>query len=194
MGDLVINLKNMKRGFSLIALIAVIAVLAIGGGVYFSSQNNSEETNTENTGNSSEENEEAKGTFRSLMSLGKSYMCSVKTMMGGVSSEGVVYIDTEKRMRGDFTSVVNGQPMISSMIRSGDLMYSWSGAQGVKMIIKENESSDTEGTGPSGQSVDLDQEVEYKCEDWDKNDSVFMPPSNVNFFELGAGIPGMPKP
>lgn len=182
----------MKRGFSLIVLIAIVAIAAIGGGVYFSSKNNTEEVNTENTeNNSSEQNAEMKGTFRSLMSLGKSYKCAIKTMMDGVSSEGVVYIDTDKRMRADFTATANGQMMNSSMIRSGDMMYSWSGAQGVKMVIKEN--AETQTAENPNQGVNLDQEVEYKCEDWNKDDGMFMPPSSVNFFEFGAGMPGVPR-
>lgn len=182
------NLNNNVGGFAPIIIIAIIAILAIGGGTYAVSKNKEKkeklEANTEIKTNTEVNMEaETKGSLRSLLAIGKNTMCTFTSAHEGVTSSGTVYIATDGSMRGDFKSDTSVAGNInSSMIMKDGISYAWSGAQGMKMNAQVTPPTNTS----TEQAVDLDAQVDYECSPWNRDDSKFNVPTNVNFIDLDA--------
>jgi hypothetical protein len=121
------------------------------------------------------------GTLGSLFALNKNVKCTF-TSTGTGASSGTVYM-AGTMMRGDF--MLKGQTAGDAhMIRNGDQVYVWSGAQGAKMAMSA--LSGSQGKSQSG--LDLNQQVSYQCENWVKEDSRFVAPTTVNFVDIAAMI------
>jgi hypothetical protein len=180
------NLNNNVGGFAPIIIIAIIAILAIGGGTYAVSKNKEKKVEMEtNVEANAEVNMEAdtKGSLRSLLAIGKNTMCTFTSAHEGVTSSGTVYIGADGNMRGDFNSSTTAAGNInSSMIMKDGISYVWSGAQGMKMNAQVTPPTNTS----TEQAVDLDAQVDYECNDWNRDDSKFTVPTSVNFIDLDA--------
>src|SRR3989344_2681426 len=118
--------RNLQGGFAPLLIIAIIAILAIGGGVYITKKNKAAKVELEgnaetqananadananenaNLGINANVNAKTKGTFRSLLALGKNTQCTFTSLNNGVNSSGTVYISVTGSMRGDFTSATS---------------------------------------------------------------------------------------
>lgn len=191
----IFKINNQESGFAPIIIIAIIAVLAIGGGAYVVSKNkakvsqeekmeSNEERNSEGDEVKVESNTNVKGSLRSLLTIGKNVMCTFTSTAGGITSSGTTYIGSNGDMSGNFSSTTSSGTVASHMVMKGGMSYAWSGNQGVKMNVAEmNENS---ATSSNGQSVDLDSQVDYKCEPWVRDESKFTLPSSVTFMDLSA--------
>jgi len=177
----------MNGGFGpLVIVIALAVAAAVGGGVYYAKNNDSkDETKTENKENVGNE-ARGKGSIRSLLSLGKEAQCTVtSTSSDGTKMSGTTYV-AGNQMRGDFTMTAsNGTKTESHMIRNANDIYVWTGTQGAKMNISELQSQVKATSTMKGQ-VDFNQDVDYECEDWDKDESKFTVPTNVTFVDVAA--------
>lgn len=197
--------QNFKRGFAPIAIVIVVLVtLALGGGVYYSAKNSAQITKDNSATESptpsvtpsitpefgvdadaqaSLELDVKTGTLRGLLALGKDMVCTFDSGTASNRTLGTMYL-SGSMMRGDFSSgATNGTSVESHMIKQGDNMFVWSGSQGAKMSIGEMDANtSSQNTG----AVNLDQNVNYKCENWRKDDAKFSAPSDVNFIDLGA--------
>jgi len=159
----------------------LIGVVVVGAGAYYFLQG---EENPGDT-NGAETTEVQSGSFRSLAGASTPQKCTVENTAGGYTSSGVVYV-TPGQMRADFTS--SGTPsgtVESHMIVKDNVSYVWSSAapQGIKMTI----TSGTTGTAadvPGGFSYD--DQVNYRCEAWSPNQSVFELPSEITFMDMAA--------
>ncbi len=198
--------KNLQGGFAPLLIIAIIAILAIGGGAYVVTKNKEAKVNTEAEGNVETQananadlnanenanlgiNAKAKGSFRSLLALGKNTECTFTSENGGVSSSGTVYIASSGNMRGDFSSKTSAGTQTSNMILKDGYSYVWSGSQGAKMNVKDLDSkanSETQSEVQAKQSVDMDAQVDYDCKAWSVDESKFAIPSSVNFLDIEA--------
>ena len=175
----------------IVGIVAAVVVVG-GGGWYVASKNAGGEAGM----GSANEERQSVGTFAELRMRTGSWTCDVATMVENAESEGTVYVDSGK-VRADFTSMVNGQAVVSHMIHADGYVYTWSDAypQGMKMRIPEGEASAEGGsTGP----IDNDAQVDYDCRPGGTSAANFTPPSDVSFMELGAEggagivIPDMP--
>jgi len=194
---------DLQAGFAPLLVIAIVAILAIGGGVYVASKNKQAKVNTETevsveteANTSLDVNTKAKGSFRSLLALGKSTQCSFTSVRDGVTSSGTVYITASGDMRGDFTTEASGGTQTSSMILKDGYSYVWSGNQGAKMNVESSASAGA-GAGTNAQtqqSVDLDSQVDYDCRAWSVDQSKFTLPSGVNFLDIEAMMKGSAVP
>ena len=202
--------KKLQAGFAPFLVIAVIAILAIGGGVYVVSKNkqakNAElQDNADTQANANADananananlgiNAKAKGSFRSLLALGKNTQCSFTSVKDGVTSSGTVYIAASGSMRGDFTSESSSGTQTSSMILKDGYSYVWSGSQGAKMNVATSASGSAGASAQTQQSVDLDSQVDYDCAAWSVDESKFTLPSGVNFLDIEAMMKGSTMP
>ena len=190
------KIKNLQSGFAPLLIIAIVAVLAVGGGVYISKQ---KEVRKAELGSNMEADVDAdadvnvdvsanvntKGSLRSLLGLSKNAMCTFSSTAGGTSSSGTVYISASGDMRGEFKSQTSGSGSVeSNMIVKGGTSYVWSGSQGMKMDVSATTSASADASAK--QAVDMDSQVDYKCEDWTLDSSKFSVPTSVNFLDLGA--------
>jgi hypothetical protein len=122
------------------------------------------------------------GTIASLMAMG-SVTCTVN-VAGTNPSSGTVYVSGGK-MRGDFTTTIQGKSMHASMINDGTYMYSWStmAPEGVKIKV-------TAGAAASGASahagVNPSTNVNYNCSPWTVDAGQFTPPSAISFMVVGG--------
>jgi hypothetical protein len=194
--------KNLRGGFVPLLIIAIIAILAIGGGAYLVSKRNKEKQagdNPETQANANADananananlgvnaNAKAKGSFRSLMALGKNTECSFTGVNSGVTSSGTVFVTAAGNMRGDFTSQTSSGTKTSSMIVKDGTAYVWSGTQGAKMSTSFMTSAQAKAQAGTQQSVDLDSQVDYSCKDWTVDQSKFTLPAGVNFVDIEA--------
>jgi hypothetical protein len=194
--------KNSQAGFAPLLIIAIVAILAIGGGAYVVTKNKSSvEVPEERRGDIQYEDRvgadvkadaeanlsiNAKGSLRSLLGLGKNVMCTYGGNGEDGTYSGTVYITSSGDMRGDFEARSYDGITNSHMIVKGSTAYSWSGNQGVKMNVK----ADASASAQAKSSVDLDSQVDYKCEDWTKDDSKFALPGSVNFLDIEAMMKG----
>ncbi|MEK7650314.1 MAG: hypothetical protein AAB364_00335 [Patescibacteria group bacterium] len=194
--------EQTQRGFIFPLVIVIVAALAIGGGVYYSKQKQnanpaSTETATTETTTTTEtstatsntsdgtnvSNNGTNGTLRQLLALSGDWTCTVENKTPGAESTGTVYLSGQM-MRGDFM-LQNQATSEAHMIKTGNDMYVWNGAQGAKMSMDMTTQAGNTQT-KSNNSVDLDQKVDYQCQSWTKDESKFAVPSGVSFIDLAA--------
>jgi len=201
--------KNKQGGFVPLLIIAIIAILAVGGGAYFvakkNKENQAQQTTTGNTQTEANANvnanlginaninatlNKAKGSFRSLIALGKNEECTFSGTNKGAASSGTVFITSTGEMRGDFTLTTSAGIKTSSMILTGGQSYVWSGTQGAKMSASfmgsAGAGANAGAQAQSQQPVDLDSQVDYNCQSWTMDQSKFVLPTGVNFVDIEA--------
>jgi len=113
-------------------------------------------------------------------------MCEFSDNTSG--SSGKVYVSAGK-MRGDFATVVNGEVAASHMYSDGKTMYIWmdGSEMGFKSSIEVTGTPIPEPTGSQTQTkMDIDEEVDYNCQPWTADDSMFKLPANIEFKDLSA--------
>src|SRR5690606_25595437 len=101
------------------------------------------------------------------------------------TSKGTVYI-TGPKIRGDFTSSVEVPGLVSMdvtshMISDGEFIHTWTSLsnEGYKNAV----SSKTEANTETG-AVSFDQNLNYKCNPWNVDESKFLLPSDITFKTL----------
>ena len=121
-------------------------------------------------------------SLKDLLSLGKAQKCEVSYKMGdGSQSQGTLYIASNK-VRGDFSSEVQGKTYTSHMINDGSYIYTWvDGMNGYKFDAKYSQSTNSEDKNSQYKSVDPNAKYDYSCSGWNEDSSLFMPPSNITF-------------
>jgi hypothetical protein len=175
---------------NLIIGIVVVVLLLLGLGFFFITRNSTlVSTSSETT---TEESQESTGvmsqkqSLRSLLGLGTSQICEFSDNASG--SSGKVYVSSGK-MRGDFATVVNGEVTSSHMYSDGQTMYIW--MEGSEMGYKNSiASAETPAVNPTGTQTsanfDINQQVDYKCQSWTADESMFILPSGVEFKDLST--------
>lgn len=128
-----------------------------------------------------------KGTIKSLMTAGKSEVCSYTNAVNGSNINGKLYV-ADGKMRGDFTVVntAKNETVSSHMIvNDGQNMYAWTdlSARGMKMSLA---SATAASTTTTSSSPDVNQEVQFSCSGWTPDTSMFTVPTNVTFYAIAA--------
>jgi hypothetical protein len=79
------------------------------------------------------------------------------------------------------------------MIMIDEVMYSWSEQGAIVMDLSELEDNEAQNqTLPEGNPMDLyDQTVQYECEDWSVDESVFTLPEGVEFMDINQMMESM---
>lgn len=114
-----------------------------------------------------------KGTIKSLMTAGKTEVCSYTNQVNGANITGKMYV-ADGKMRGDFTVVNSGknETVTSHMIiNDGQTMYAWTdlSARGMKMSL----TAAAGATASTSGSPDMNQEVQFSCSPWMPDASMF---------------------
>ena len=138
--------------------------------------------------------DELKGrdSLASLMKLGRSMECTFSFSSEGMKGEGTSYFDNGKsRVDSLYTGGEDG-PQASYMISdtATNMMYTWFTADGTTSGIKMTIPPETAtGTMAADQSsapqVDTTTDVNYDCKPWNVDNSVFVPPADVEFTDMG---------
>lgn len=170
----------------LIGIIAAAIILLGGVGAFLYSKNKPAQNPPTTSTSENQSGQTMSDNLLGLLSSGKTQQCTFDSSdpaSGGIN--GTVYLSGNK-MRGDFKIATEGSQVNQiSMIRNGDDNYIWGegfpGGTGIKMTLSMDEyTSDAE----SKKYFDPTQKVEYKCDSWVVDSSVFTPPSNVKFSDI----------
>lgn len=110
--------------------------------------------------------------------------CTFTSTTQNSQSQGTVYLNNGM-MRGNFTSVANGQSVASHMIVKDDSVYVWSDglAQGYKMDVSTLDTPPSQG---SQSGIDATAPVGYDCKAGNIDSSVFELPAGITFSTVGA--------
>ncbi|RJR15044.1 hypothetical protein C4579_03180 [Candidatus Microgenomates bacterium] len=180
---------------TVMAVVGIAVVGALAAGAYFMLKPSSTSPTGSNPLIPGQANNAAMGnssSFRSLMNLVGNQRCTFSDDMG---NSGVVY-GSSGSVRGDFQGTTANNSIQTHMISDGNMMYLWfdgesSGFKGSLADI-ESMNAQTQGSTKSQKSVDLDKQVDYDCQGWTVDNSLFVPPSNVTFTDYSQMMQGMP--
>lgn len=186
----------MKRTLIIIAIIALLAAVFAWVSIFGTQNDTQSNENIEQVSVEGVGMPEGKkpfsgiGTLASLQAQGKDLECQVvyEQTADAKPVEGT-YFTSKGNIRGDFVVPAPefGGAIVSSMIVGGSSMYVWSkignDTFGFKSDTQANADIDTK------EPVPLDAQVKYTCTEWENVDgSVFVPPADVTFKDLGAVI------
>lgn len=180
----------------------VVAVLIAIGGVFFFSGEENERVVNNQTGSEltlkTEERTQGTGSLRALFTKGDSMVCNYEmSAEDGAMHEGTMYFDAD-RERFHVRSTMTDEAVTyhSGVINDGVTLYTWSelpeGTFAFAMPIEETSIDEDFSSGietevgevdyeSEGAAEALDEDVSYDCVAWDIDESVFVPPANVEF-------------
>lgn len=164
-------MKNTIIG-ALVIVAVVLVVLFTGG---------KKDGNTSDTSQ-----EKMSGTFENLIANGKSYECtfSKSDEQGDVS--GKVYVENKDMLYGDYQMTdKDGNNFDIEIIRDGEYNYVWGTSSFGDMAVKTKISD--EGDSPSKDNTNIlesEEEYDFDCKNWKVKDSMFIPPSDIEFNEF----------
>jgi len=164
---------------NLVIGIVLSAVVILGGGYYLM---NYGATSSIDQGGATVTAGKFTGSFAELASRGGSWKCTIDSPTGASASVVSVYV-SDGKVRGDFTSDVEGYGSVEShMLTDGKDIYTWSSImpQGIKTKMVTSAPGD-EATRTSGQEISPSQSYSYDCQPWSKDESVFTLPTTVTF-------------
>jgi len=171
-----------------IIFLIIGGVVIIGGGLYLvnSTPNDDQQGVVEEEAMTNEDFSDA-NSLRALIALGRDLTCDfVHDDPETGRSEGTVFLSGE-RMRGDFRITANGTEMESHVIRNGSTGYTWGTTpMGTVAIMFDISQEDDIASSNEGESVDLDQNLEFECSAWSVDESKFAPPSDLDFQNVSA--------
>lgn len=175
----------MQNKQAIIGIIAAAIILVGAGGAFLYSKNNPKPTDSNTTKALDQESMSTKNNILGLLKSGKTQKCTFAyDDPESGSTEGIVYL-TGNQMRSDISMTTDGKSSAINMIRNGDDTYIWGSSipnnMGIKMTISQDELiSDTS----SKDYLDVTQEVDYKCDAWTVNSTVFSLPTNIKFTDI----------
>ncbi len=177
----------MSRQIQLVIAAVIVVLLILAGAFYVLGKSKKTQTETPASQATEAPESEQSGSIKSLLSMGKNVACDVSYDMDQNKTSGKVYVSGGK-MSGDFSiTTADGKTMDTHMIQDETYIYSWSSLipQGTKMKV---EAAASPTAVPSGQpaSLNVDQQVKYKCSPWSVDSSKFTPPTNVKFMDFSA--------
>lgn len=171
-----------------IGIIIAIIVVLVALFFVFRGGNDSQDSQTESNSTQTEQRETVSGpkSLKAAMAEYNNQTCTFTDAESG--SRGTVYISSG-RMRGDFTSTVNGQAQGSHMIASGTEANVWMDGQttGFKMNLDAATQAEV---NQNQQGFDPDKPVDMDCDDWNPDSSKFNLPSGVEFKDFSAMLEG----
>lgn len=181
----------MFKNKTLVIVAAVVILLLLGGAAYLTlskSSTNQKETAKTVTPTTSA-NSANNTTLAGLLALGQNLRCSFNfNGTSGTSTQGTFYL-SGGNLRGDFVvKNTDGKETQMSMIRNGDESYTWGPSlpMGIKMKISLDKLAANEQIN---QFANVNQKTNYNCMPWKVDSSLFTPPSNVKFTDVGSMMP-----
>lgn len=185
----------MNKNLPLI-VIALVLLVGIGGAGYMLMQQNaSQQSGIVTSPSTSQENVPATSqkTLKDLLASGVAQKCTYSDKMDEVDVQGTSYMMNGK-MRGDIDTTVNGKTIMMHMILDGKTMYNWmeDAKTGLMMTVDTDKTeAQISGTAKVSQApVDINKVIDYKCEPWSADSSMFTPPTAVKFTDYSAMMQG----
>jgi hypothetical protein len=192
-----------KRMSLMVAVILVVVVLGVGGYLMTRSPKPAPKqavTQEQTTVPPTETPVPAqKSSLKDLLAQKKDVVCEAN--YPDQQSTGTVYLSSPK-FRGDFTVTLDNQPTQTHLVSDGATMYMWSDGsdRGTKMKLDLEQIASSTASAQN-QAVDLNKEVDIKCNPWTVDATKFTPPTTVQFTDLSSvlknpsksGLPSLDK-
>lgn len=171
---------------TIITILVIIVIAGATAGYFMMNRNVSAPATIENTVSSSPTTTAQKTSLKEFMDMDGTQKCEFSDV--DTNTSGEVYMG-EGQMRGDFVSKMGDKPVNSHMVNDGTDVYVWMDEQatGFKTSLKAmEEMGNQEGVTGVNQAVDLNKQVDYKCEGWTLDKTKFAVPVEVKFQDVGA--------
>lgn len=172
-------------------LIIVAVVIVVAAGVYFSLGKN-KDGNKESTRLADDSKMAPTKSLKDLVLQGKAMKCSFKNE----NSEGTFYV-ADQKVRGDISASVNGKDFKNHTLIMDKTSYTWIEGEkkGFKMTVSDN-APQTQNLTPTQkqEAVNMEAKMNYRCDDWSKDNSYFELPKDVSFSDLSSLIPNVNIP
>lgn len=175
-----------------LVIVAVVIILALlGGAAYLSlsksstNQGITAKVTSAPTTSPTSANPANNTTLAGLLALGQNLRCSFNVKAtSGESTQGTFYV-SNGNMRGDFVMKnTAGKENQMSMIRNGNENFIWGPA--LPTAIKMNLSLDKlAANAQTSQFGNVNQKTNYNCVPWSVDASLFTPPANIKFTDIG---------
>jgi hypothetical protein len=182
---------------------SIIGIIIIGlivlGGYFYTRSSNDADTVSETEATTSQTNNQTvpvsgtttepskvptsgkKVAFSEFIKQGGSYSCTVSQTTAEATSQGKVFISGDK-VRGEFTTTVNGQTMTMSFLALDGYTYTWTSmmpTMGYK--IKSNAQVGANSDAAMASAWNASSVGDYNCEAWSVDATKFEVPSSVTF-------------
>lgn len=174
---------------ALLAFLAVVILAIVGVGAFLFTRK--PPTNNQTPNNSIMEGNKFSGTFMDLLALGQNYTCTFDTVDdAGTKTKGKVYVAAGgNKLSGQFLiTQADGTEVDSNIIRDGEYNYIWTSLQpeGYKTKITLDNDSLFGSGKDSGKSTNLSDDInlDFDCSPWAVDNTMFIPPSNIEFLDL----------
>ena len=139
-------------------------------------------------------------SLRELVAKGGSLKCSVKEADVTRKQEVTYYVDGKsQKMRADIKMDIGesgtSKTINSSMIMDKQTVYSWSSEQpgtGMKFTLDLG-STGAKKPADNNNSVDVNSKMDFNCEKWAIDDTLFVLPANIKFTDLSETIKNIQK-
>ncbi len=177
---------------SLVIGLIILAVL-IGSGYWFINRNKSSDSADSQSSNSLTDKKgnkfQTESTLSSLSNGGESRKCDISYSGAKGDANGLVYTDGKGRIRADVDyNPAEGKTGTASTLITKSKAYFWLTSEGksygfsfsTSMLNDSNSRSTVKNSG----GISPDDKVMMNCEKWKIDESVMVPPKNVNFIAL----------
>jgi len=173
----------------IIGLVVVLALVLVAGGSYVAMNRDDDNSNTKTseTGQLTDGEQEhqavTESTFQGINSSGEARYCEISYSGDQGQGDGTIYTDGQGRGRMSLQfNTAQGNTGASNTLVTADKAYAWFTSEGSaigfvydKAVFESNQSTaNTSGPTP-------DQKFSMDCHDWDVDESVLTPPTDVNF-------------
>lgn len=133
-------------------------------------------------------------SLQSVLALGKTLECSFRTSDEKMPAEGTAFFDNGKLRVDTMYTGASSSVETANLIMAEGTMYTWSKTSEGSFAIKMPLSAIPPAGTPmkSEKSVSLENKVQYDCKPWRVDGSVFVPPADVTFMDIGDMMKGIP--
>ncbi len=186
----------MRNKQAIIGIIAAFVILFGAIGVFALNRTKIPEPNsTINT--ATKETKNPASTLASIIGSGKTQKCSFSSKNESSQTKGTAYL-SGKKLRTDLSTQVNGKTSMVYVIRNGDENYIWGtefpNNTGMKITMSMDEMMGKSDTSNEAQKYfDANMDVDYKCENWNVDEKILTPPTNIKFQDLSEMMQMMLK-
>lgn len=173
---------NTKKAVGVIA-----GILLVGGGVSILMQSSETGNEASLTASAVRTPSQVSGSVDDLLALGEDVVCTFEEQHVQGMVRGDVYV-SGARLRSNFAFVSEQGNFEGSMIRDGEYVYTWGGTPFGQFASKIAFRDFDEEYIASQIPVDMTNDLDYTCEAWNVDASVFVLPTDIEFVEIDMSL------
>lgn len=176
----------MNKTIIVTLAVALLGIVGVGGFMLMNQNKTTTPSNPVSTTTKTDASTQKK-SLKDFLTLAGNQECTFKDEAG---NGGVVYGQNGK-VRGDFTSMVNGVGTNSHMFSDGSTVYIWMDGQtqGFKTSLAAVSQL---STSENVQTMDVNKQVDYECKTGSPNASLFATPTTVTFTDFSEMMNSVP--